>query len=117
MPIPLRPPAAALQAMFRRRLDRTVTIQAPVVTNGIQQYQDWRVGVRAAINPMSGVEAASGAIVPTNVGAFMVYIEFIPGVLLSYQLAFEGRFFSIVSAINLAEADLFLQLVCKESQV
>ena len=112
----LRPPAAALRAMFRRRLDKQVTIQRPVLINGVQQYQDW-VTVPAAMNPGTGVEATSGSLDPTNVAAFQVYIEFIAGIQLSYQLAFEGRFLGIISTTNLGEAGLFLLIVCKEVQI
>jgi hypothetical protein len=116
MTVGLRPPAAALRAMFRRRLDKQVTIQRPALVNGVQQYQDW-ITVPAAMEPGSGVEAASGSLDPTNVAAFQVFIEFVAGIQLSYQFAFEGRLLGIISVTNLAEADLFLLFICKEVQV
>ncbi len=112
----LRPPAAALLAAFRRRMDKQVTIRCPVLTNGVQRYQDW-ITVPAALNPGSGVEAATGAMDPTNIATTPVYIEYVPGVLLSYQLAFEGRTLEIISTTNLTEADLILLIVCREAQV
>jgi hypothetical protein len=87
------------------------------MVNGLQQYQDWRTAVPAAIEPGSGVESASGALDPTNIATTSVYIEYVAGVLLSFQIVYGQRVFEIISTSNLAEADLFLLMVCREVQV
>lgn len=108
---PFSPPAAVI-GLFRRRMDKQVTIQQPVTTGSLTKFQDW-VTVAAALDPLSGVER-SGAIDPTNVVTTSVYIEFITGVRPKMRLIYQGRTLEIISVINLIEADLILHLVVKE---
>jgi head-tail adaptor len=99
------------------KLQTPVTIQQPAKVGNIQKWATWQDGVRAFIDPLSGVEFASGLQDPNKV-IHDVRIWFRPGVRPKMRLTFNDagttRTLEIISALDIESRHIQLQLLASE---
>lgn len=96
-------------------LQRIITIQQPVTTNGVTRWVNLMTGVPAEIVPQSGAEIVRGQGAAPNVLQSLINIRYRAGIRPKMRVLYKARVLEIVSVINVDEDGQILTLVVKEA--